>query len=141
MDIKKENKLHWSFWLISIIALIWNFMGAINFIVQMNPEMISAYRTSEQAIILTRPLWATIGFFLAVFAGSFGATLLLFKQSKAYYLFITSFIGVVVTMVHSLNIDMNFGTGEIIGIIVLPILIAGFMIWYTRLVAKKNWIS
>ena len=61
------NKVHWSFWVVSIFMLTWNVLGCINIFVQMNPEMVSSYRETEQAIIQGRPLWATVGFAIAVF--------------------------------------------------------------------------
>jgi hypothetical protein len=53
---KAINKVHWSFWVISIFMLIWNDLGCINFFVQMNPEMVASFRESEQAVISNRPL-------------------------------------------------------------------------------------
>jgi hypothetical protein len=44
-------KTHWSFWLISSVMLVWNVLGCVNFIVQMNPDIVSSYRETEQAII------------------------------------------------------------------------------------------
>ena len=43
--------VHWSFWVIGAVALIWNVMGAVNFFVQMNPDVLAAYRESERAIV------------------------------------------------------------------------------------------
>jgi hypothetical protein len=60
--------------------LIWNVLGCVNFFAQMNPDMVASYRESEQAIIQGRPLWATVGFAVAVFGGALGCVLLLFKK-------------------------------------------------------------
>lgn len=43
MNEVERIKAHWSFWLISILLLAWNAMGALNFIMQMSPEMVSSY--------------------------------------------------------------------------------------------------
>ena len=141
MNNETAGGIHWSFWLIGVIALIWNVMGVINFFVQMNPEMISAYRESERAIIVGRPAWATGGFALAVFGGAIGCILLLFKKSAAYYLFIASLLGGIVTMVHTLGIGIEFGIGEILGIILMPVAVAAFLIWYSKITEKKGWIN
>ena len=66
---KSLGNVHWSFWAIGTVALIWNVMGAINFIAQMNPDMLAAFRESERAIIENRPAWATGIFAVAVFGG------------------------------------------------------------------------
>ncbi len=114
-------------------------MGAINFLVQLDPEMIQAYRESEQMIIQNRPLWATFGFAVAVFGGTTGSLLLLLKRSLSFYFFVASFAGVLVTIPHALGLDIAFGAGEIIGIILMPIVFAAFLIWYSRFASAKNW--
>jgi len=136
-----ENKIHWSFWVICVVTLIWNVLGYINFVVQMNPEMHEAYRETERLIIIGRPLWATVGFAIAVFGGAIGCLLLLLKKSFAFYLFIASLLGVLVTMAHALNLGINFGIGEILGFILMPMIVAIFLIWYSKLAERKDWVS
>jgi hypothetical protein len=141
MNDKNTVSVHWSFWVIGSIALIWNVMGTINFFVQMNPDMLAAYRESERAIIDGRPAWATLGFAIAVFGGALGCLLLLLRKSAAYYLFIASLLGVIVTMTHTLGVGIDFGLGEILGIIMMPLVVAGFLIWYSKQADSKGWIS
>jgi hypothetical protein len=132
--------LHRSFWLIGAVSLIWNVMGSVNFFVQMNPDVLAAYRESERAIIEGRPVWATAGFALAVFGGTLGSLLLLFRKSAAYYLFVASLLGVIVTMTHALGVGIDFGLGEVLGIILMPLALAAFLIWYSKYADRKGWI-
>ena len=136
-----EKAVHWSFWLLASVALIWNLLGAINFLVQMDAEMLANYRESEQMIIENRPLWATLGFAVAVFAGALASLLLLLRKAIASYVFMASFVGLIVTMLHSLGSGIQFGMAEIIGIILMPIALAGFLIWYSKHCEKKGWLS
>ena len=101
MNDDKAGSVHWSFWAISALTLIWNILGAMNFIVQMNTDMVAAMGESHRAIIEGRPAWATGGFAVAVFGGALGCLLLLLRKSAAYYVFIASLLGVVVTMIHT----------------------------------------
>ncbi len=141
MDDENAGRVHWSFWVIGAITLIWNVMGAINFIVQMNPESLAAYRETERAIIEGRPAWATAGFAIAVFGGALGSVLLLLRKSISIYLFVASLLGVIAAQVHTLSIDVDFGLGEILGIILMPLLVAGFLIWYAKQAQSKRWLS
>ena len=141
MNDKTVNRVHWSFWVVGVVTLIWNVMGSINFFVQMNPDVLSAYRESERAIIEGRPIWATSGFAVAVFGGTIGCLLLLLRKSAAYYLFIASALGVIVTMIHALRVGINFGLGEVLGIILLPLVVAVYLIWYSKVTERKGWIS
>ena len=139
MNNKNNISVHWSFWVITIFMLIWNIMGCINFIVQMNPDMISSYRETEQAIINGRPFWATAAFATAVFGGALGCLLLLAKKLIALYLFIASLLGVLITMAHTLSNSIEFKTEEMIGIIIMPIVVALFLIWYSKYTHTKGW--
>ena len=136
--------IHWSFWAIGAVALIWKVMGVINFFVQMNPDVLAAYRESERAIVEGRPAWATGAFAIAVFGGALGSLLLLLRKSAAYYLFIGSLLGVIVTMTHTIAIagsTIDFDPFEILTIILLPLVVAAFLIWYSKQTESKGWIS
>ena len=135
------NRVPQSFWIICAVALVWNALGATNFVVQLNPDMHESYRDVERLIIVGRPLWATIGFALAVFGGLVGCLLLLLNNSYAYYIFVASLLGIILTIAHALSVGITFGPGEIIGIIVLPLLVAVFLTWYSKLARKKGWIN
>ena len=141
MNDQNVAGVHWSFWAIGAVGLIWNVLGAINFVVQMNPESLSTYREVEQALIVGRPAWATVAFATAVFGGSLGCLLLLLKKSSAFYLFVASLLGVIVTMIHTLGVDIDFGPGEIVGIILMPLVVAAFLIWYSKHTESRGWIS
>jgi len=140
MDNKSEIKIHWSFWVTGLFMLVWNLMGCINFLIQMNPEMIDSYRDTEQAIIQARPVWATISFAIAVFGGALACVVLLLRRTLSYYLFIVSLLGVIITTIHTVGIDVVFSVGEIIGIIVMPNAVAVFLVWYSKYVEHKSWL-
>ena len=139
-----EIRPHWSFWVIAIVTLIWNAMGATNYIMQLNPDVVATFPDSHRAIIEGRPTWATTAFAVAVFGGTIGCLLLLLKKSAAYYLFIASFLGVVVTIVHTFSVNgstASSGPIDIILTILLPLIVAAFLIWYAKMVTEKGWIG
>lgn len=133
-----EIRIHWSFWLICIVALIWNGMGSMNFIIQMNPEMLTNYPDAAKSLIETRPIWATGAFAIAVFVGLLGDILLILRKAAAYYLFIASLIGVVVTNIHSAQVTsaIDIWVGSLMAIVV-----AAFLIWYTKYSQRKGWVN
>ncbi len=141
MDDENVSNVHWSFWAVGIVALIWNVLGVINFFAQMNPDVLAAYRESERAIVEGRPAWATGAFAIAVFGGALGALLLLLRKSAASYLFMASLLGVILTMIHTLGVGIEFGLGEILGIILMPLAVAAFLIGYSKHAESKGWIS
>ena len=138
---RSDGRPHWSFWLVGILTLVWNVLGCVNFIVQLNPDMVSSYRETEQLIIHGRRSWATAAFAFAVFGGAKGCVLLLLKKPIAYYFFVASLIGVAATMIHTLTKGIGFGVGEMIGIIIMPIIVAAFLVWYSKFAERKGWLK
>lgn len=137
----KTNSVHWSFWLIAVLGLLWNAMACVNFVMQLNPELVAKFPESHQAIIVGRPFWATAGFALCVFLGTLGCILLLLKKSSAIYLFIISLLGVMLTMIHTVSVSSSFTTSEVLIMIVSPTVVAAFLLCYAIYLKKKLWIS
>ncbi len=138
MNDKTVGGVHWSFWTIGAVALIWNVMGGINFFAQMNADALAAYPEAARALVEGRPAWATGAFAIAVFGGALGCLLLLLRKSAAFYLFIASLLGVIVTNIHTLGVA---GSTEIWVGSVMSLAVAAFLIWYTKQAGNKGWIS
>jgi hypothetical protein len=137
-------RVHWSFWAISVFAFLWNVGGAMNYLGQMDPEMLASYPESHRAIIDGRPAWATGGFAIGVFGGALAALLLLLRRSIAFYVFIVSLVGVVLATVHTARIVQShdgFTTSEIIIMTIMPVVVAAFLVWYAKLAQRKGWLS
>ena len=144
MNDESVGGVRWSFWTIGAVALIWNVMGVINFLMQMNADMLAAMPESHRAIVEGRPAWATGAFAIAVFGGALGCLLLLLRKSAAYYLFIASLLGVIVQLIHTLGIassTIDFSPFDILMIILMPLVVAAFLIWYSKHAESKGWIS
>src|SRR6266513_3803676 len=144
MKDESVGGVHWSFWIIGAVALIWNVMGVINFFGQMNADALAAMPKAQRAIIEGRPAWATGAFAIAVFGGALGSLLLLLRKSAAYYLFIAALLGVIVQLIHTLGIArpaIDFSPLEILMIILMPLVVAAFLIWYSKWAESKAWIS
>lgn len=144
MNDESVGRVHWSFWAIGAFALIWNVLGSVNYLSQMNTDLVASLPETHRAIIEGRPAWATGGFAIAVFGGALGGLLLLLRKSVAVYLFVASLLGTIVTMIHTVNIassTVDFSAVEILVMILLPLAVAAFLIWYTRYAQSKNWIG
>ena len=135
--------IHWSFWVIAVVTLIWNVLGAMNFVLQMNSDVIASMSEAHRAIIEGRPAWATVAFAVAVFGGALGCILLLFKKAAAKYLFLASLIGVLAQLFPHINLvgSVISDPFEILMMVVLPIAVAVFLLWYAKYVERKNWIN
>lgn len=143
MNDKASGAVHWSFWLIGAVALIWNAMGCLNFVMQTDPGVLASFSETARALVVDRPVWATAAFAISQFGGLLGCVFLLLRKSAAFYLFIASLLGVIVTVAHTLSLartSIDLAGGEIAGYIVMPIGVAALLIWYSKLSDSKNWI-
>ncbi|MBT3785040.1 hypothetical protein HOF92_08685 [bacterium] len=141
---EKIRGIPWGFWVFTVVALIWNFMGVMNFLMQLNPEVVSKFPEPALAIIKDRPIWATGGFAISVFGGTIGCLLLLMKKSAAFHLFVASLLGTILTMVHTIGIankTSGFGVPQVSMMIIMPLVVASLLIWYAKWTEKKGWIN
>ena len=141
---KNSSGMHWSFWVIGVVTLIWNVMGCVNFFMQMNPAMLAQMPESQRAVAALRPAWASVAFALAVFGGALGGLLLLLKRSAAYYVFVASLIGMIVTMIQAIDMGgvlARFSPFELVLTVVMPVALAPFLIWYSKYADRKGWIE
>ena len=140
MNDKTVGGIHWSFWIISVVTLIFYVMGVINYFVQMNPDMLASFPESYRPIIEGRPAWATAAFAIAVFGGSLGCLLLLFRKSAAFYVLLVSLLGVIVTMMHIFGVA-GFSSFEVWMGVLMQLVVTVFLIWYSKLTERKGWTS
>lgn len=87
------------FWIVSVIALIWNAMGVMAYLGQafLTEEALAAMPPEQQEMYsIDYPAWYTAAFAIAVFAGFIACIMLLARKKIANILFIISFIAVIV---------------------------------------------
>ena len=141
---KAATGVHWSFWGIGMFTVVWNVMGCLNFFMQMNAEMLAKMPEAQRAVAELRPAWASGAFALTVFGGALGGLLLLLKKSAAYYVFVVSLIGVIVTMIHAIGMGgvlTHFSPFELVLTVLAPATLALFLAWYSKFAARKGWIK
>lgn len=140
MGNESSVKLHWGFWVVCIIGLVWNAGGAVNYLMQTNMEFVRSMPATHQAIIVGRPIWATGGFAIGVFGGVLGCIFLLLKRRSSINIFLISLIGIIVTMVHTIDVamsDTEFSILEIIVMVILPLVVAFALVLYAKYAIAK----
>jgi len=127
------------FWIVSVIALLWNAMGVNQYLGQAyQTESWRAALTDEQFEMVTNfPSWLTAAFAIAVFAGILGSFALLLRKKWAYSLLVLSLIAVLIQMGYILIKGHYDGIEMTISIIVFAI----FLVWFSKKSVSKGWIS
>lgn len=141
----EANKPATSFWILGIVALIWNLLGVMAYLgtVMMSPEDLQALPENQRALMESTPTWATAAFAIAVWGGVLGCVLLLLRKKLATTVFLISFAGIVVQMIHSFfmaNSIEVYGPGGMI----MPIMVLGigaYLIWFSRGATARGWLS
>ena len=104
----------WHLWVIGIIALLWNAMGAMDFVMTLtkNEAYMSAFTPEQLEFFYGFPVWLIAFWGIAVWGGVLGSLLLLFRTRFAVPTFLLSVIGMVITMIH----NYGFSNGmEVVG--------------------------
>ena len=95
---------------------------------------------SSSATVRLPRVWATGAMAVSVFGGALGGLLLLFRKSLAYYFFIMSLIGTIITMSHAMGVS-GAGPRQIFEGLLMPVVMSIVFIWYSKMVTRKGWIS
>ncbi len=139
MTTTSTNKPSIWFWIVSVIALIWNGLGVDGYLGQAyNTERYRSSFTPEQLeIAANSPSWIMGAFAIAVFTGVLGAIFLLLRKKIATTFWMISLIAVLVQMGYALI------TGEAASmvLVIMVIVFAFAFLWFSRLSASKGWLS
>lgn len=139
------NKPTTVFWIIGVIALLWNISGIGAYLAQayMTEEALAILPEAEQAYYNGVPAWVTAAFAISVFAGLLGCITLLMKKKIAITLFLISFIAVLVQFVYNFFIQdfMEISGAARIAMPIVIIIIALFLIWHSKDSEKKGILS
>ncbi len=133
------------FWIVSIVAVIWNLLGVMAFVMQvtMSEEAMAALSEAEQALYAAQPAWVTGAFAIAVFAGLGGSIALALRKAIAVAVFAVSLLAVIAQMSYLFALsDTLKVTGA--GGAVLPLLIlviAAALLWFSLRARGNGWIG
>lgn len=132
------------FWIVSIVALIWNAMGVYHYLIQAyNTESFRAAHTEEQlAHMANSPAWVTAAFAIAVFTGLLGCIALLLRKKWATSLFFISIIAVIVQQIYVFFIGKSYQYFETAQntMLIIVLLIALFLLWFSKHATRKGWL-
>jgi len=110
----------WHLWVVGIIALLWDAMGAFNYLMtQTRNEAYMASFTPEQLeFYYGFPSWVVGAWAIAVWGGLLGAVLLLLRRKLAFPVLLVSLIAMVLTTIHnyvlSNGMEVMGGAGALI---------------------------
>jgi len=133
------------FWIVSVLALLWNLMGVGAYLADafMDVEALGEMTQEMRELYEGRPAWVTAAFAIGVWFGALGCIALLLRKKWAVPVFLISLIGVLGQQVYHFFLSNTF---EVMGsenmIMPIFIIIISIALWlFARSSAAKNWIN
>ena len=95
------------FWVVSVIALLWNVMGVFNYLNQAynQQEILESLNQAQREVFEGIPAWATACFALAVFSGTIASIGLFLRKKWARPVFVFSWVAATAQFIHWLFIS------------------------------------
>lgn len=134
------------FWVVSVVALLWNLMGVMAYLgnAMMTDEMKAALPPEQLELVENTPAWVTAAFAIAVWGGLLGCIALLLRKRWAKPVLIISLLGILAQMSYSFfmsNAAEVYGQvqGVIIPIFVIAIGVA--LVLFAKKAQQNRWLS
>ncbi|WP_047245372.1 hypothetical protein [Maribacter thermophilus] len=145
MNTETKIKPPMWFWIVSIVALLWNLIGVVSYLGQafMTDEDLALLSEAERELIETQPAWVTAAFALAVWGGTLGCIFLLLRKKWAKPVFIISLIGILAQFGYSLLLSNNmdvYGASAVVFPIII-IVVGVLLLLFANASIRKQWLT
>ncbi|SDD71363.1 hypothetical protein SAMN05421636_101487 [Pricia antarctica] len=134
-----------SFWVIAVLALLWNLIGVSQFFMAtfMLDSMVANLPEVQADMYRSIPLWYTISFAITVFSGLLGGITMLLRKKITIALFGISLLAVLVAQgywILGTDVMEVMGTSTVIMPLIV-IVISIFLYFYNKGAAKNGWFK
>ena len=133
------------YWVVSIVALIWNLMGLMAYVMQMtmSDTTLQQFPAERQELYNTMPGWVKIAFGVAVIGGAIGCGCLIARKRWALPILVLSLLGVLVQMSYIFFLS---NTLAVMGpsAFVMPlfvIVIGALLVWFAKMASDGGWLQ
>lgn len=133
------------FMVVAILALIWNLLGVVAFIVQvtMTPEVLAQLPQDQQALLTAMPTWVTVAFAVAVNFGALGCLLLVLKKNLAGLFLQLSLVAILVQWFYNFFIARMLDVYGNVAMVmpIVTILIAVYLVTLAAKAKRQHWTT
>ena len=140
-------KAPWHLWLIGIVSLLWNAVGAYDYVMTntRNAAYLSNFTEDQLAYFTEFPTWVTVFWSLGIGGALLGSILLLMRSRMAIWSFLVSLVGMLVTSFFGLVLS-PISLVDVMGVgaatFSLAILLVGlFLFAYARRMKMRGVLS
>lgn len=142
MSEAQINKPPRHLWVVGILALLWNLMGAVDYVMTetKNEAYMGQFTPEQLEFFCGFPAWLVAFWAVAVWGGVLAAILLLMRRKLAVPVLVVSFLCMVVTTIHNYGFagatDIVGSTGLVFSAVIFAIALA--LIIYARAMVRKG---
>ena len=129
-------------WIVGIVALLWNLVGAWDYIMTetKNEAYMSQFTPEQLEFFYGFPIWVVACWAVAVWGGVLGTVLLLMRRKLAMPVLLASLFCMVVTTIHNYGFaggtEILGGTGLVFTAVIFVIALA--LVFYARSMTSKG---
>jgi len=133
------------FWVLGVLALLWNLMGVYAYLMDayMKDDIMATFSEAQKAIFIDQPIWLTAAYAFAVFGGTLGCVGLLLRKKWATPLFLISLIAVIARTAYYFFMTNSTEVFDMVQGTILPIaviIIAALLYIFSKIAAERRWI-
>ncbi|WP_203323520.1 hypothetical protein [Pseudoxanthomonas beigongshangi] len=132
------------FWLVAVLALIWNLIGVAMFWMQVNmsAEALAAMTERQRQVYEATPMWLNVAFAIAVFGGVLGAIGMLMGKRWAVTMFFVSLLALLVQMIGAYLVTPAWDAYGVAGLVMPAVLIViALLFWrYAQRCVVRGWL-
>jgi len=145
MTTPVQTKPNTAFWIIAVLALLWNIIGVYFWLYEyflMTDEVRATLPPAQVEVMATAPAWSMYVYGFAVFSGLLASILLLLRKKLAVAVFMLSLITVLILQLYwifAMNIVEKLGPQSLIMPLIV-IAVAIFEYFYSKGAARNGWL-
>ena len=129
-------------WVIGIVTLLWNAMGAFDYLMTqtLNESYMSQFTPEQLEFFTGFPSWVVALWAIAVWGGVLGSILLLLRKSLAVTVFTVSFVSMLITAIQNYAFSNAIEVTGMFGLMfsVVIFLVALGVVLYSRAMRKRG---
>lgn len=139
----RTAKTPWHLWVIGILGLLWNAMGAFDYVMTetRNASYMSAFTPEQLDFFYSLPAWTVAAWAIAVWGSVLATIFLLLRKGIAVWIYLVSFVAMLITTFQNYILSNGLEVmGDPFSLFFsgLIFLIALGLIVYSRAMARKG---
>ena len=138
----QKRKAPWHLWVVAILTLIWNGLGAYT-VMMAQAGKLAGMDATEAAYYASKPLWFVVMTDVALLLPVAAAIALLFRSRFAVWLFAAGLIVLVGNNIYDFVAGTSLARGDQGWLVLttITLLIAALQVWYSRAMRSRTVLS